>query len=98
MLESKVSEGGSSFLTPGDLTCAVGGPARVRPGGRAAREARTLLQACPTMPATVIVERIAWPYSIRTLSGQVAELRPIYMPPDPASRTSVFFFFFFFFF
>jgi transposase len=49
---------------------------------------RELLQACPTMPATVIAERIEWPYSIRTLSGRVAELRPIYVPPDPASRTS----------
>jgi transposase len=49
---------------------------------------RELLQACPTMPATVIAERIAWPYSIRTLSTRVAELRPIYVPPDPASRTT----------
>ena len=49
---------------------------------------RELLQACPTMPATVIAERIAWPYSIRTLSTRVAELRPIYLPPDPASRTT----------
>jgi transposase len=49
---------------------------------------RELLQACPTMPATVIAERIGWPYSIRTLSGRVAELRPIYVPPDPASRTT----------
>ncbi len=51
---------------------------------------RELLQACPTMPATVIAERISWPYSIRTLSGRVAELRPIYVPPDPASRTTYF--------
>jgi transposase len=49
---------------------------------------RELLQACPTMPATVIAERIEWGYSIRTLSTRVAELRPIYVPPDPASRTS----------
>jgi transposase len=49
---------------------------------------RELLQACPTMPATVIAERIEWPHSIRTLSGRVAELRPIYLPPDPASRTT----------
>ena len=49
---------------------------------------RELLQACPTMPATVIAERIGWPYSIRTLSTRVAELRPIYLPPDPASRTT----------
>jgi transposase len=49
---------------------------------------RELLQACPTMPATVIAERIEWRYSIRTLSARVAELRPMYLPPDPASRTS----------
>jgi transposase len=49
---------------------------------------RELLRAYPTMPATVIGERIGWPHSIRTLSGRVAELRPLYLPPDPASRTS----------
>ena len=49
---------------------------------------RELLRAYPSMPATVIGERIGWPYSIRTLSGRVAELRPLYLPPDPASRTS----------
>jgi transposase len=49
---------------------------------------RELLQACPTMPATVIAERIEWRYSIRTLSARVAELRPVYLRPDPASRTS----------
>jgi transposase len=49
---------------------------------------RELLQACPTMPATVIAERIEWLYSIRTLSARVAELRPVYLPPDPASRTT----------
>ena len=49
---------------------------------------RGLLQAYPSMPATVIGERVGWPYSIRTLSGRVAELRPAFLPPDPASRTS----------
>ena len=49
---------------------------------------RELLTAFPRMPATVIAERIEWPYSIRTLSGRVAELRPGYLPPDPASRTA----------
>jgi len=48
---------------------------------------RELLAAFPRMPATVIAERIGWPYSIRTLSGKVAELRPLYLPPDPAGRT-----------
>ena len=48
---------------------------------------RELLAAYPGMPATVIAERIGWPHSIRTLSGRVAELRPVDLPPDPASRT-----------
>jgi transposase len=49
---------------------------------------REVLKAFPTMPATVIAERIGWTRSIRVLSGRVAELRPAYLPPDPASRTS----------
>jgi transposase len=49
---------------------------------------RELLAAFPRMPATVIGERVGWPYSIRTLSGRVAELRPAYLPPDPAGRTA----------
>jgi transposase len=49
---------------------------------------RELLKAFPTMPATVIAERVGWTRSIRTLSGRVAELRPAYLPPDPAGRTS----------
>jgi transposase len=48
---------------------------------------RELLQAFPQMRSTVIAERIGWPYSIRTLSGKVAELRPVYLPPDPSGRT-----------
>ncbi|MFD7011959.1 IS21 family transposase [Rhodococcus jostii] len=49
---------------------------------------RELLKEFPTMPATVIAERIGWDRSIRVLSGRVAELRPVYLPPDPASRTT----------
>lgn len=49
---------------------------------------RELLRAYPSMPATVIAERIGWTRSIRVLSRRVAELRPAYLPPDPASRTS----------
>jgi transposase len=51
---------------------------------------RELLQAYPTIPATVIAERIGWTRSIRVLSARVAELRPAYLPPDPpaAPRTS----------
>jgi transposase len=73
---------------------ASGGPPRYlrKPAGSLADvyepRVRELLRAFPTMPATVIADRIEWPYSIRTLSGRVAELRPLYLPPDPASRTS----------
>jgi transposase len=49
---------------------------------------RELLRAWPWMPATVIAERIGWSYSIRLLRDRVAELRPVYLPPDPASRTA----------
>jgi transposase len=49
---------------------------------------RELLAAYPVMAASVIGERIGWPYSDRTLRTRVAELRPAYLPPDPASRTS----------
>lgn len=48
---------------------------------------RELLQAFPTMPATVIAERIGWARSMTVLKKRVAELRPVYLPPDPASRT-----------
>jgi transposase len=49
---------------------------------------REFLRFYPQMPATVIAERIGWTRSIRVLSGRVAELRPVYLPPDPASRTA----------
>jgi transposase len=49
---------------------------------------RELLAVYPRMPATVIAERIGWTRSIRVFSGRVAELRPVYLPPDSASRTA----------
>ena len=51
-------------------------------------QVRELLQAFPTMPATVIAERIGWTRSMTVLKKRVAELRPVYLPPDPASRTA----------
>jgi transposase len=48
---------------------------------------RELLQAWPTMPATVIAERIGWTRGLTVLKGRIRELRPAYLPPDPASRT-----------
>jgi transposase len=49
---------------------------------------RELLQAWPTMPATVIAERIGWQHSLTVLKDRVRELRPVYLPADPASRTA----------
>ena len=49
---------------------------------------RELLTAWPTMPSTVIAERIGWDRSMTVLTERVRELRPVYLPPDPASRTS----------
>lgn len=49
---------------------------------------RELLRVAPTRPATVVAERVGWEHSIRTLSVRVSELRPVYLPPDPVSRTT----------
>ncbi len=48
---------------------------------------RALLAEFPTMPATVIAERIGWSHSSSVLRAKVAELRPLYAPTDPADRT-----------
>jgi transposase len=47
-----------------------------------------LLREFPEMPSTVIAERIGWERSIRVLRDRVAELRPLFVPPDPCQRTS----------
>jgi transposase len=49
---------------------------------------RELLRTWPTMPATVIAERIGWTRGLTVLKERVRELRPAYLPPDPASRTA----------
>src|SRR5271166_6224977 len=51
-------------------------------------QVRELLRVYPTMPATVIAVRIGWERGITVLKDRVAELRPAYLPVDPASRTS----------
>lgn len=48
---------------------------------------RALLKETPSMPATVIAERIGWTHSSSVLRARVAELRPLYATPDPADRT-----------
>jgi len=49
---------------------------------------RELLQAYPTMPATVIAERVGWTRGLTVFKERIAELRPVYLPPYPASCTS----------
>jgi len=49
---------------------------------------REQLQAFPTMPATVIAERVGWDRGMTVFKERVRELRPAYLPPDPASRTT----------
>ncbi len=49
---------------------------------------RALLVEFPSMPSTVIAERIGWEHSSSVLRAKVAQLRPLYAPNDPADRTS----------
>jgi transposase len=39
------------------------------------------------MPASVIAERVGWERGITVLRDRVAELRPLFLPPDPCQRT-----------
>ena len=49
---------------------------------------RGQLELVPTMPATVIAERVGWTRGITVFKERVAELRPAYLPLDPAGRTT----------
>ena len=48
---------------------------------------RVLLAQWPLMPVPVIAERIGWQRGLTVLKDRVRELRPVFTPPDPASRT-----------
>lgn len=50
-------------------------------------EIRSLLKDFPDMPASVIAERIGWTRGMTVLRDRVAELRPLFAPPDPSQRT-----------
>jgi transposase len=63
-------------------------PARGSVVDRVEPRIRELLAAWPTMPATVIAERIGWTCGLTVLKDRVRELRPAYLPADPASRTA----------
>jgi transposase len=49
---------------------------------------RALLAEFPGMPASVIAERVGWTRSSSVFRARVARLRPLFAPPDPASRTT----------
>lgn len=49
---------------------------------------RELLKGSPSMPATVIAQRVGWQRGMSVFTARVRELRPYYLPPDPSSRTT----------
>jgi transposase len=49
---------------------------------------RAELMLVPTMPATVIAERVGWTRGLTVFKERVRELRPAYLPPDPSGRTT----------
>ena len=49
---------------------------------------RELLAVWPKMPVPVIAERIGWQHGLTVLKDRVRELRPLFVPPDPVSRTA----------
>ena len=51
-----------------------------------AARVRVLLAATPTMPASVLAERVGWSGSASVFRDKVAGLRPEYVPPDLADR------------
>src|SRR5207344_988474 len=72
---------------------AAGPPRYQRPAGGSIVDAvepqiRELLKVWPSMPATVIAEKLRWDRGLTVLKDRVRELRPAYLPPDPLSRTS----------
>lgn len=50
---------------------------------------RAQLLAVPTMPASVIAERVGWTRGMTVFNERVRELRPAYLPPDCCSSLRV---------
>ncbi|GII82587.1 transposase [Sphaerisporangium siamense] len=48
---------------------------------------RVLLAEFPAMPSTVIMERVGWTRGRSVIFDRIAQLRPLFQPVDPASRT-----------
>jgi hypothetical protein len=66
----------------------MSGPARGSKVDAVEPAVRALLAQFPRMPATVIAERINWPYSLTTLKDRVRQIRPEYVGIDPADRVT----------
>lgn len=49
-------------------------------------QVRQLLSQTPTMPASVLAERVGWQFSSSGFRKNVARIRPEYLPVDPADR------------
>ena len=50
------------------------------------KQVRLLLEDTPSMPATVLAERVGWSGSATWFRQNVAAIRPDYAPTDPADR------------
>jgi transposase len=48
---------------------------------------RVLLLEWPSMPTTVIAERVGWQRSMTVFKDRVRQLRPLFVAPDPVQRT-----------
>lgn len=59
---------------------------RAKLADRVELQIRVLLAEWPTMPATVIAERIGWQYSMTTLKERLRLIRPEYLGVDPVDR------------
>ena len=51
-------------------------------------ETLRLLAEFPDMPASVLAQRVGWTRSSSVFRARVAELRPLFAPKNPASRTT----------
>jgi transposase len=63
-------------------------PARESAFAAVEPQVRALLREFPDMPATVIAARVGWARSSSVFRSHVVELRPLFRPVDPASRTA----------
>ena len=62
-------------------------PARPSIADAVEPQIRALLAEWPSMPTTVIAERVGWQRSMTVFKDRVRALRPLFVAPDPAQRT-----------